>query len=1020
MNAAHWPARVCLGLGMTFSLAVSAWGQAPTVTPISPLRQVVNRGQNVTLNVITTGTPAPTMQWRRNGLLIGGAIATSYTITGAVATRDSGWYQAVATNSVGTVTSVPIFVNVAMNPAQIIAWGAPEEGLATVPAGLTNVVSLAAGSFHHLALRTDGTVVGWGGNGFNQINIPAGLSNVVAIAAGETHSLALRADRTVVAWGNNGLGQSTVPAAATNVVSIVAGEAHNLAVRADGTVVAWGLNTNGQATVPGGLANIVAVAAGFSHSAALRSDGTVAMWGANTSGVLNQPAGLNNIVAIAAGDFHTVALRSNGTVVAWGESANGRTTIPAGLNTVVAIAAGTAHSLALRSDGTVVGWGANIYQQTTPPTGLNNVVGIAAAGSHSIALRNATGGNLPLSPITQHPGSTGVAAGQSASFSVVATGTPTYQWQKGSTPIPRATGSTYTTDPTIPSDAGEYSVVVTEAGTSFTSNPATLTVNLPDGFPLIVGQPANVTVNAGMPAAFVVAVTGNATTPVTYQWRNRTNTDINGATSPTYIIPSTAAVDAGSYSVRVTNAAGYDISRAATLTVNVAPVITTHPASALVTAGGPVGFTVVATGSPSPSYQWRKGGNPISGATNSTYNIASTTAADAGSFDVVVSNVAGSVTSNPAVLTLTAAPTAPVITTQPASQTAAAGSSVTLTVAASGIPTPTFQWRKGSDAVAGATGATLNLTNVTPADSGSYTVVVTNSVSSVTSSVAVLTVQAANPGRLINLSILTSITAADSSFTVGTFAGGAGTTGTKAILIRAGGPSLAQFVGPAALADPQLDIFSGQSVIASNDNWGGSAQLSAAFAQVGAFGFAPATSRDAAVFNAAIPVGAYTVQITGVGGATGTVIAEIYDATPANAFTLSTPRLVNVAVLKQIEAGTPLTAGFVVGGATSRTVLIRAIGPTLGGPPFNVAGRMADPLIELFDGNMTIVAANDNWGGAAASLSSAFAAVGAFGLDPASRDAALVVTLDPGNYTARVTGVGATGGIALVEVYEVP
>jgi hypothetical protein len=1001
----------------------SAWGQAPTVTPLSALRQVVNRGQNVTLNVIVTGAPAPTLQWRRNGLPIAGATTTGYTITGAVATRDSGWYQVVATNTGGTVTSVPIFVNVTMNPAQVIPWGArgePGESLQTVPAGLTNVVSLAAGTFHHLALRADGTVVGWGSNGFNQINIPGGLTNVVAISAGETHSLALRADRTVVAWGNNGLGQSTVPAAATNVVSISAGEAHNLALRADGTVVAWGLNSNGQATVPGGLVNIIAVAAGFSHSAALRADGTVVMWGANSFGVLNQPAGLNGVVALAANDFHTLALRSNGTVAAWGDSSNGATAVPAGLNNVVAIAAGGFHSLALRADGTVVGWGANGDQQITLPTGLNNVVGIAAAGRHSIALRNATGGNLALSPITAHPGSTGVNAGQSASFSVVATGTPTYQWQKGSTPISGATNATYTIPETLPSDAGEYSVVVTEAGNSFPSNPATLTVNLPDGYPLIVGQPANITVNAGMPAAFVVAVTGNATTPVTYQWRKgNPGVPIAGATSPTFIIPGTAAVDAGNYSVRVTNVTGFDISRTATLTVNVAPVIVTQPASVLVTAGGPVGFTVVATGSPSPSYQWRKGGNPISGATSSTFTIPSTTAADAGSFDVVVSNSAGSVTSNAAVLTVTAAPTAPVITMQPASQTVAAGSAVTFTVAASGVPAPTFQWRKGSDAIAGATGTSLSLPNVSAADSGNYTVIVTNSVASVASNVAVLTVQAANPGRLINLSILTSITPTDTFFTVGTFVGGTGTAGSKAILVRAGGPSLAQFVGSAALADPQLDIFSGQSVIASNDNWGGGAQLSATFAQVGAFGFAPATSRDAAIFNAAMPGGAYTAQIRAVGGATGTVIAELYDATPASAFTLTTPRLVNLSVLKQIEAGTSLTAGFVVGGATSRRVLIRAIGPTLAGAPFNVTQRMADPVIELFDGNMTVVAANDNWGGGA-ELTAAFAAVGAFGLEAATRDAALVLTLDPGNYTARVSGVGSTGGTALVEVYEVP
>ncbi|MGH7956966.1 MAG: immunoglobulin domain-containing protein, partial [Opitutaceae bacterium] len=937
MNIVRRFARVCLGAGLLIASVASVWAQAPTVTPTSAARQVVNRGQNLTLNVSATGNPAPTLQWRRNGVPIVGAVTSSYTIVSAIATRDTGWYQVVATNTGGTVVSTPIFVNVAMNPAQVVPWGAVEVGLSTIPPGLTNLLGVATGAFHSLALRAEGTVVAWGSNGFNQTAIPAGLVNVVALAAGEVHTLALRSDRTVVAWGHNGFGQSTVPGGLANVVSVAAGEVHSLALRADGTVVAWGDNPDGRATVPPGLVNVVALAAGFSHSAALRSDGTVAMWGSPAFGVLNQPAGLNTIVAIAAGDFHTLALRANGTVAAWGSN-DERSMVPAGLSNVVAIAAGNAHSLALRADGSVVGWGSNIYQESTPPAGLNNVVGIAASGVHSLALRNATSGNLPLSPITQHPGSTGVAAGQTASFSVAATGAPTYQWLKEGVPIPGATGATYTTDPTIPSDAGEYSVVVTDGGASFTSNPATLTVNLPNGFPLIVGQPVNVTVTAGAPAGFTTAVTGNATAPVSYQWR-KGSTTINGATNATFAIASTVPGDAGSYSVRVSNSAGsgaFDISRQATLTVNVIPVITVQPASVLATVGGPVGFTVVATGSPSPTYQWRKGGNAIAGATGSTFNIASTTLNDAGSFDVIVSNVAGSVTSNPAMLTVTPAPTAPVITSQPASQNAAAGSSVSFNVAASGVPAPTFQWRKGTDAIAGATGVTLSLTNVTTADSGNYTVVAANSVGSVTSNTAVLAVNPANPGRLLNLSILTSITAANPLFTVGTFVGGAGTTGSKAVLVRAGGPSLAQFVGAGAISDPQLDIFAGQTVVASNDNWGGGAGLSAAFAQVGAFAFAPPASRDAAVLNSAMPIGAQTVQISGVGGATGMVIAELYDATPATAFTITTPRLVNVSVLKQIDAGAPLTAGFVVGGATSRTVLVRAIGPTLADAPFSV------------------------------------------------------------------------------------
>ena len=118
--------------------------------------------------------------------------------------------------------------------------------------------------------------------------------------------------------------------------------------------------------------------------------------------------------------------------------------------------------------------------------------------------------------------------------------------------------------------------------------------------------------------------------------------------------------------------------------------------------------------------------------------------------------------------------------------------------------------------------------------------------------------------------------------------------------------------------------------------------------------------QPAAVYNAAQAAGEYTVQVSGVGGATGTVIAELYDATASGAFTTTTPRLVNVSVLKQIGAGETLTAGFVVGGATAKQILIRAVGPTLG-TAFGIPGVMADPKLDLFSGQ-TVINANDNWG----------------------------------------------------------
>lgn len=173
-----------------------------------------------------------------------------------------------------------------------------------------------------------------------------------------------------------------------------------------------------------------------------------------------------------------------------------------------------------------------------------------------------------------------------------------------------------------------------------------------------------------------------------------------------------------------------------------APAIATQPASVSVAAGAAASFTVSATGGGTLAYQWRKGGTAISGATAATYAIAATTAADAGSYDVVVSNSAGSVTSAAATLTVASISAAPAIVAQPVSQSVAAGAGVTLTVTASGSGTLAYQWRKNGVAISGATAGSYAIASAAATDAGSYDVVVTNSLGSVTSSAVTLDVTA--------------------------------------------------------------------------------------------------------------------------------------------------------------------------------------------------------------------------------------------------------------------------------------
>jgi hypothetical protein len=434
------------------------------------------------------------------------------------------------------------------------------------------------------------------------------------------------------------------------------------------------------------------------------------------------------------------------------------------------------------------------------------------------------------------------------------------------------------------------------------------------------------------------------------------------------------------------------------------PVITAQPANVTAIVGGTASFSVTAIGK-DLSYQWRRDGTPISGATMRTLTLTGVQSSDLVAYSVVVTNPGGTVTSSPATLTLTVPP---VITAQPQGASVMEGSAVTLQATATGTPNPTFVWRKDGVVVPGASASSLVIQSATLSDGAQYTVTIANSAGSVTSNVATLAV--VRPGRIVNLAILTSLPAAGESFTLGYVVGGAGTSGNKSVLVRAAGPSLAALGVGGTLPDPRLELFAGANKTGENDNWGGSSSLAAAFASAGAFPYGSASSLDAAAVTQ-VSLGDNSVRVSS-GGGSGTVIAEIYDFTPPANVSVATPRLLNVSVLKAL--GTGLTAGFVIAGGTPQTVLVRAIGPTLAST-FGVGGAVADPQIAVFSGP-TVIAVNDDW---SASLADAFVRAGAFPLPAGSRDAAVLATLPPGNYTVEVSGVNNTTGIALVEVYEV-
>jgi hypothetical protein len=353
------------------------------------------------------------------------------------------------------------------------------------------------------------------------------------------------------------------------------------------------------------------------------------------------------------------------------------------------------------------------------------------AGGYYVVIRNEAGSvtsataTLTLTPrivppvITTQPTSVTINPGQTARLEVGATGNPLFfQWFSGSTPIAGATSSTLLT-----TAAGSYSVRVSNANgaNAVTSNTVTVTVN---AAPTITAQPQSVTITEGQTTTLSVTATGTA--PLTYQW-NRDGTPVGNATGRTYVTGQ-----AGIYTVVVGNAVGSVTSAAATVTVNppapVAPTITTQPVSTTITQGQTASLSVVATGTAPLTYQWRRDGAAIPGATSASYG-----ATLAGVYTVVVTNSVGSVTSAAATVTVNPAP--PTITRQPASVTIALGETTTLSVVATGTAPLAYQWRRDGTAIQGATAATY-----TTDTAGSYTVVVSNAVSSVTSAAAVVTV----------------------------------------------------------------------------------------------------------------------------------------------------------------------------------------------------------------------------------------------------------------------------------------
>ena len=781
---------VCIAAGGFHSLALNAdgtmaaWGKnrdGQTNVPPAGLNVVaIAAGGNHSLALQRDGS---LLAWGRDW---DGQTEVPPAATNLVAVA-AGWAHSIALRADGTIVAwgndecgqtdvsflalgstaiaAGYYHNIALLSDRTVAtwgWDVPS------PANATNVVAVAAGWEHCLALRTDGSVIAWGDDTYGESTVPPSATNVVAIAAGWYHNLALRADGTVVAWGAGANDVTNVPTTLGNVASIAVGEDYNVAVVGNGpprfgpqlaSVIAhlaggallsanvqgpypltlqwfhngeevagatnrflwlpacqatdggdyvlvatnafgratsepvslavhtdpvtisavggWGDNSSGQCSISHGVVTPRAIAAGAFHALALNADGTVAAWGKNWDGQTDVPSFPSDAIAIAAGGYHSMVLRDDGSVLAWGRNLDGQTDVPSAATNVVSVAAGWAHSLALREDGTLLAWGNNDFRQTNVPPQAQGAIAIAAGYYHSLALRS--------------------------DHTVVAWGLQN----------------------TVPASATN---VVAIAGGWWHS----LALRA-DGSVVAWGDNSYGQCTVPASATNVVGISAGYSHSLALRADGKVITWGNGASGVTNI-----PADLGSVA---SIAAGQDYSLAM---VELGPPRFSQPTvAAAAHVGGQTILSTSVSGTLPLVLQWYHGQATVPGATAPFLLLTNVQLPDGGNYTLFATNAGSVVSSQTVALTVEPEPDVAGVL---APQKVLIGASVCLPATVSGAEPLVFQWQlNGRDLpeggrVTGVNSKVLCLSSAAGGDSGSYTLVVSNSYGCVTGLVAQLSV----------------------------------------------------------------------------------------------------------------------------------------------------------------------------------------------------------------------------------------------------------------------------------------
>jgi hypothetical protein len=701
---------------------------APRITA-QPLSQTLNLGTSLTLSIQATGSNPLSYRWFRSGTVLAGATNATVQI-GATQLIDAGNYYAIVSNTAGNATSTVATVTVRVSPS-----------ITTQPVNQT----INAGTALNLSVGATGTAplgYQWFKNGTSVTGATSANFQVASAQSTDAGSY------YAVVSNAAGSATSTVatitvrvaPSITTQPLSqtINPGAALNLSVAASGTApLAYQWFKNGSSVSGAISANIQIASAQSSDSG-------------------NYFAVVSNAAGTATSTVATITVRAAPSITTQPVSQ----TVNAGSVLNLSVAASGTAPLSykwFRNGATVSGATSASFQvASTLSTDAGNYYAVVsnAAGSATSTVATVT---VLLAPnIVTQPASQTINSGSALNLSVAANGTTplTYQWFKNGTSVTGATSANFQIASAQSTDAGNYYAVVSNSAGSATSTVATVSVLLG---PNIITQPASQTINPG--SALNLSVAANGTTPLTYQWF-KNGSSVTGATSANFQIASAQSADAGNYHAIVSNSAGSATSTVATVVIRVAPSVTTQPASVTISLGSVLNLSVGATGTAPLTYQWFRNGSSLAAATSASYQVASAQSTDAGNYYAIVSNAAGTATSAVATVTIGLAPS---ITTQPLSQAVGLGTTLNLSVAASGMAPMTYQWYRNGGVLSGITGAGFQIASIQSTDAGNYYAIVSNAAGKATSTVATVTIslapsittqpvsQTVNPGSAINL-----------------------------------------------------------------------------------------------------------------------------------------------------------------------------------------------------------------------------------------------------------------------------